>query len=499
MKRTPERHLNSNHDLFDTSRYDEINQTAKVLSETIKKGKSCLDTFPELIEDLFYSAFKYAPSMKNAQDVDTLYQLNRPFVQEAISSPEWRELRARTRLDPLQSALAAASMGEAMLNDQAGTIAALQKHIKDVENARELLKQMEKEAAKIQSAMKKKGSSAQQAQLQVQQQVMQQKIQAQKAEVQVKTTSLQQGAGEFATCVASAIKQANAACEVHEALTCGWGSNTGMLVPVPYEERVKLSNAIIKNKKFREIAMLAGRMSRLASKKRKQKTKHSMEEIADITQGDDISRLIPTEAMLLVDPTLNLLFKKKFVERELLVYDLEGEEEKGKGPIIACFDVSGSMRDEKDTWCKAVTLALIQLAHKEKRDAVAIPFDSEVKTVFEFFTKDGFQAGKVLEMAGYFTGGGTDFDPPLKKAMEYLDRDLKDGDVVIITDGNGRISPEVSGEFESLKQRLKHSLMTIVIGPEYGYVQHSLKPISDLLYPVESLNDDLAGRIFEAM
>jgi len=206
------------------------------------------------------------------------------------------------------------------------------------------------------------------------------------------------------------------------------------------------------------------------------------------------------ETILLVEPELEFLFMKKFVDRELLTYELSGKESKGKGSIIICIDVSGSMGGERDVWCKAVALAMIEIAHREKRNAIVIPFDYSVQTAFEFY-KDNFSVQTLLEMAGYFTGGGTNFDPPLKKAMEYLEKEkkLKNADIVIITDGEAHISNRVKTEFEEFKQRQKCSLITIVIGSEYGYVQHSLKPISNFLYPVDKLTDDLAENIFESV
>lgn len=506
MARQREDHLNLGHDLVDTSRFGEMLGTARILSDTVKKGKGDLQTFPELMEDMFYSVFKYAPAFKPEPDVDPLYQINRGFLQEAMATPEWQQLRAKTKLDPIQSATAAASMGETLLKDHASEIAEMQKYIKQMQADAKQLDKLLKEQGAVQKQLKStKLTPQQRAQLANQATILQQKAAQQQAGIataQQQVTAVAIAASQGAA--PAMVKQALQSCDLQESLTCGWGTEAGSFVAVPYEERVKLSNAIVKNKKFLRIALLAGRMSRLAAKKQRQKTKHAVEEISDITQSDDVSRMIPSEAMLLAKPelkVLKLLFYKKFLEKQLLTYELSGEETKAKGPIIACIDISGSMNGEKDTWCKAVALALVRVAHKEKRNAIVIPFDTEVKTVFEFYKDVPFNAEMVLQMASYYSGGGTHFDPPLRKSMEYLEKEakLKDGDVIMVTDGEAPVSDSTKVAFLELKQRLRFSLFTIVIGSQFGYVEHSLQPISDILYPVDALTDKLAGSIFESV
>jgi len=504
--KTREDHINLNHDLFDSCRFDEMLDTAKILKETVKKGKADLETFPELMEDMFFAAFKHVPTFKDETDVDPLYHVNRGFLHEMVGSTEWQQLRAKTRLDPVQSATAAASMGETLLKEHSTEIGQIQKYIKQMRADAQQLDKMLKEQGAIQKQLKSpKLTPQQRAQLVQQAAVLSQKSVNQQTSIAKVTQQITGNATQLCQAAAPAmVKQAIKSCDLQEALTCGWGTEAGSFVAVPYEERVKLSNAIVRNRKFLEIAMLAGRMSRLASKKQRQKTKHSVEEISDITQSDDIAHMLPSEAMLLADPeleVLELVFFKKFLDKQLLTYELSGEETKAKGPIIVCIDISGSMDGEKDTWCKAVALALVQIAHKEKRNAIVIPFTTTVKTVFEFYKDEGFNAEKILAMAGYFSGGGTDFDPPLQKSMEYLEKEskVKDGDVIMVTDGQAPVSDATKVAFSELKQRLKFTLFTIVIGAEFGYVQHALQSISDTLYPVDALTDKLAGQVFESV
>ena len=502
-KATEERHVNMNHDMFDTARFDEMEDSAKALKETIKKGKGELDTFPEMMEDMFYSVFKHNPSYKPETDVDPQYHLNRGFLQAAMNTPEWSQLRAKTKLDPLNSATAAASLGETLLNDHGQEIAEIQKHIqKMAQDAKDIDKLLKEQAKLNKQLTSKKTPQNQQQQLQNQANVLAQKVAKLQQGCSASQGAMQQAVQKVqASFAIPAVQQALQTVDLQETLACGWGTESGSFTAIPYEERVKLSNAIVHNKRFLKIAQLAGRMSRLATRKQREKTKHSFEEIADIKEGRDVTRAIPSELMLLCDDDLETVFYKKLVEGNLLSYDLQGEETKAKGPIIVCIDISGSMSGDPDTWCKAVALALVQIAHKEKRNAIVIPFDTHVKTVFEFYKEDGFNAEKVLEMASYFSGGGTNFDPPLTKAMEYLQKEshFKEGDIIMVTDGEAPVSDSVKEAFLDLKKKLKFSLITIVIGSEFGYVTHSLQALSEYLYPVSSLTDELAGTIFESV
>ena len=498
-----ERHVNLHHDLYDVAKFEEMRDTAKVMSQTIKKGKGEIETFPELMEDVFYSLFKHNPAFKPEPEVDPLYHINRGFVNEAMNTQDWQQLRAKTKLDPINAATAAASLGETILQDHASEISELQKHITKMRQDAKDMDKLLKEQAALKKAINNKATTPQQKQqLQNQANMLAQKVaQVQKANNQA-NAAIQAKAGQIQLgAMTPAVKQALQAVELQDALACGWGTESGSFVAIPYEERVKLSNAIVQNRNFVKIAQLAGRMSRLATRKQKQKTKHSFEEIADIKQSNDVARAIPSELMLLADEDFEDLFYKKFFEGQLLTYDLQGEETKAKGPIIVCIDVSGSMEGDPDTWTKAVALALVQIAHKEKRNCIVIPFDQTLKTTFEFYKEQGFQAEKVLEMASYFSGGGTNFDPPLLKAMEYLENEahLKEGDIIMITDGNGHCSDSTKVAFLDLKKKLKFSMFTIVIGSEFGFVTHSLQPLSEYLYPVSSLTDELAGTIFESV
>ena len=92
--------------------------------------------------------------------------------------------------------------------------------------------------------------------------------------------------------------------------------------------------------------------------------------------GRKLSRLLPHELVSLQHPLLRRDFIRRFVDNELLQYDLRGVEAQGKGPLIVCLDGSSSMLGDKEVWAKALTLTLLEIARRERRRFRAICFSS---------------------------------------------------------------------------------------------------------------------------
>src|SRR5208337_2799087 len=115
--------------------------------------------------------------------------------------------------------------------------------------------------------------------------------------------------------------------------------------------------------------------------------------------------------------------------------------------MVVCVDVSSSMEGEKELWAKAVSLTLADIARRQRRLVRAVMFSSGDKSlkVLNLNHKRRYQPelAKVMEMAEYFPGGGTDFEQPLDAAIELIeDKQLKRADIVIITDGESQVGPE---------------------------------------------------------
>jgi len=101
-----------------------------------------------------------------------------------------------------------------------------------------------------------------------------------------------------------------------------------------------------------------------------------------------------------------------------------------------------------------------------------------------------------MEMAEYFPGGGTDFEAPLDAAVALLEqKQLKRGDIVMITDGESRVSPEWLERLRERKRELQFSIYSVLI--DVGSSELStLAQVSDRVTSIKKLSAESTREIF---
>jgi uncharacterized protein with von Willebrand factor type A (vWA) domain len=190
---------------------------------------------------------------------------------------------------------------------------------------------------------------------------------------------------------------------------------------------------------------------------------------------------------------------RRLLEGRLLQYSLK--EEKGRGPLVVCVDGSSSMSGDKEIWAKAVCLTLLEIAKRERRKFIVIVFSGKGSPL-KIFGSDmrerwEMKEKEILELADYFPGGGTDFEDPINKALEFLkDSKFKKGDVVFITDGECDVSGEWLDAFLPEKRRLAFQLFSVLIDLTGRETPESLKKFSDKVTTVSRLTSEDARDIF---
>jgi len=167
---------------------------------------------------------------------------------------------------------------------------------------------------------------------------------------------------------------------------------------------------------------------------------------------------------------------------------------------VVCLDGSSSMAGDKEIWSKAVTLTLLEIARRQRRLFRSICFASAETPlqILEMNTRARYdvEVEKVMDLAEYFPGGGTDFEKPLDAALDCLKHSrYKKGDIIFITDGECQVSPEWAEQFRKEKEKLGFSLFSILIdvGPSS---LGTLKEFSDRITTVSKLTGDEAKDIF---
>ncbi|ADG13857.1 von Willebrand factor type A [Methanocaldococcus infernus ME] len=272
--------------------------------------------------------------------------------------------------------------------------------------------------------------------------------------------------------------------EIESFLSLTYGFGGGEKIFLDPKKKIELYEKLLKNKNLIRFLDFFTKFNRLAIKKSRRKIKHIVGVKYDVKLGNRISNLLLSEVKNLADPYLLLDFLRRYSESKLLNYEILENSEKKE--LVICLDVSGSMRGKKEEWAKALALAITNLSINEGKKVHIIFFDDGVREVKEFNKK--LSMNDILYIASVFYGGGTNFEKPLKKAMEY------NGDIIFITDGEAEISKNFTNKFIEEKKKRGIKLYSFFINTKSTY---SLKKLSDLSLTIYEINERSAEKILD--
>lgn len=255
-----------------------------------------------------------------------------------------------------------------------------------------------------------------------------------------------------------------------EAVTSlGYGTSDGTLKTMDLDERLELAKKI-NNDKFKKVAELLGPMQRYMYSARRRKAKDADEEIVDITTGNELDKVVPSEFAKLQHKYARLMFMKDFFGENLPQYELQGTETVAKGEIIVNTDTSGSMHGSREMWAKAVGLALLHLSRQQKRGFFGIHFSNRGQfKEYDFGKESDFSIDNIVAFAGDNFFGGTDFKTPLERSLLRLQEQHKatgetKADVVFISDGECNIDAAWMKTFKAEQERLDFRVWGVLVG-----------------------------------
>ena len=231
----------------------------------------------------------------------------------------------------------------------------------------------------------------------------------------------------------------------------------------------KLSPMIKDNDRIKRIIDLAGRLRRIAVEQQKAKPRRGTDEVTGIEMGDNLSKLIPVEA-LYTDPELEMVFASKLAEKSLLQFELNKTPPKQQGPIVVLLDSSGSMQYcDADAWAAAVALAFLEVARRAKpRRAFAIVhFGSDVLRIDEWTSTEEVSVESLFEAVSFFAAdGGTNFMSTIDAGIARIRKhgEFAKADLVMVTDGCASVSDDWLRKFGYAKEDLDFKLYSILVG-----------------------------------
>ncbi|EHP84813.1 vWA domain-containing protein [Methanotorris formicicus] len=253
------------------------------------------------------------------------------------------------------------------------------------------------------------------------------------------------------------------------------------------KKKLELAEKLLKNKKLNELVNKLGEFRRMALKKYKTKIKHFSGDRHRVKYGNDLSKLLLNEIKNLSDDILYIDFLKRFSEHRILNYEILNNE-KSKGDFVVCLDLSGSMGGAKEVWGKAIALSLLEISLREKRKFVCVLFDDGVREIKIFDKRPNSK--DIIEFASIFFGGGTDFEKPLKKALEF------NGNIVFITDGECEMSKAFIEYILEEKHKRGIKIFSFCINTKPTV---SLKKVSDEAITIYQLTSKSAEQVFDTV
>ena len=270
---------------------------------------------------------------------------------------------------------------------------------------------------------------------------------------------------------------------------------------LPMEEKFRIAKALQNSgEKFRKLIDLIGKARQSAERKNAEKMQHEGGEIVDLTEGDDFGLIVDDEIALLRNPTLGLMQRARLLDQELTQFEVETKEPQDKGDIIALVDESASMRGQRDAEAKAVVLALAHIALRQKRRVRVMFFQTSITETFDIDgTADAIDAGlrNLSAIASRGTGGGTNFDRPMRDAMNST-RDLSKPDVLIITDGEATIS---DATLKIVNERKANDGMNVyaMLIDAHGRNKEEVSKFADRTWDCDSLLGTASEELFGAV
>lgn len=479
-------------------------QTADRLSET-EMARQALEPAGEeyppalrLYQDALLGLYKAVPRQKPAEQVTASHRLNHAVVSKAMDLRPFEELRLRTRLDPALSMLGALNLWEqlvALLTEEqkeaARQAAQQEQEAADCEKQAGAALAMAEAAA--QAGNQEQASQRAETAMQQAANLQQQAQQAQQEAEAVMQQALADVPDERT--IARAVRQAAQETGEQAQSLDGWGLDPGALQRVPPEERLALAERVMKSQKLQRLAQLVGRFCNLAIAAQAEKTERVPGQIEGIELGGDLSRVLPAEMALLHHRMLRRDFYRRLVEGQLMQYKMTGRRKQALGPLVTCHDESSSMRGPKELWSKAVILALLFIARRQKRPFASIAFGSTGQIRVKIVERpEQATMADVLEIAEPFFNGGTDFQSPLTEAMRIIEGAadtcrFKRADVVFSTDGICRIKSDFLAEFQAFKERTGTRVFAVLTDVGQS-AEYSVRTWSDRVYRVLDLAHD---------
>lgn len=435
-----------NTDVADEMFFRDAVKASDSFRSIIEKGNERNGSFEEVSADVFSALYKSNPQVASANKIPRGLGLAFDAFNRLTNLDEFKQIRETAKLNKFISSLASQEMAAKLMeffpNTNGMTAEELEEELNNLKPQNGGGANNAKEIRKIEEALSK----------------------CDKADALAGKINETDMRLKLRAMLNNAMQEAEEAQEVMSNLGIGSEDSTSE-ENVSIEQKMAIAKRIRGSHKLKKIMEIAGKFRVIAKKKQKEKDINC--ELSDIERGDTISRIVPSELMLLKKHSARKLFMKNLLEKSLVQYKLGGKTPKGQGPIIVCLDSTGSMSGAPENMSKAIALVLLEVARKEKRDFAIINFGFDNSSLRTFFAPKGKcdYLELLCELEFFMNAGGTNFIPPLEKSIELIKGSVfNKADIIFITDDAGHITDSFIAEYKKIKAEKEFSCFGIGIG-----------------------------------
>lgn len=446
-------------DVFDKMSFEYLEKQSQPMQERIKEGKEYNDLFYELAQDIFSSLYKNEPTLVPKPPRGT--ELNRRLLETFMEDKEFLVLKEYTTYDDFSSALASVSVMDSIIKELKENKDLQDK--KGEDNNRNKSKQMQE--------------------------------------------SLDKNRQNIRMSIRAGIKEANEkvkqADEVFANLGCG--HERAEFKKLSFGDKM---NILKEYEKVKNMAKFIGKYKAMLNSSRMAKITEKQNELCGITVGNNIATALPQELVQLRHGVLKYEFYRKMAEHQLLQYEMQHDEDMGRGPIVVALDDSGSMYSRMDmdaTYAqvaRGILVGLLECAKKEHRNFCAIMFSDSKDDAIKFEIPNGQATPQqMLDILSASLQGGTSYEYPLNWCLDKCtnDKAYDKGDIILITDGACSTGDKFNAKFNKERKDKDVKVQTIIVSnclsPEW--VTERAKEFSDTIY--NGLGDEIVDTLYKSL
>lgn len=233
-----------------------------------------------------------------------------------------------------------------------------------------------------------------------------------------------------------------------------------------------------------------GRLKELMDGKRKNGYAYGRGEKYSLELGGDINRAIASEFAMLAAPETLPLFLRKLQRKALKQYQRREPICKGSGDIICMLDESSSAESQAP-WCKAVALALLDIAMRDQRRFAVIHFAGVGDVQTDLFLPGQYDREDVLRCAETFLNGNTDYETPLREALRLMEQEgFENADMVFVTDGECVLPDSFLEKLKAEQSARGFQITGILLDQEDAGFEFSLRESCTNVYRTSQLSRD---------